>query len=50
MDNARIHKHPFIAETAAMMKVHIFFNSEYSPWLNPIEQMFLLLKRELITK
>jgi transposase len=47
MDNARIHKHPLVLETAAQFKAHVLFNSEYSPWLNPIEQWFAIVKRRL---
>ena len=37
MDNAVIHKHSIVLETARKMKVNVLFNAEYSPWLNPIE-------------
>ena len=37
MDNASIHKKSIVFETARRMKANIFFNAEYSPWLNPIE-------------
>ena len=37
MDNAVIHKHSQVLETALKMKVNVLFNAEYSPWLNPIE-------------
>jgi transposase len=47
MDNARIHKHPLVLETAARFNAHILFNSEYSPWLNPVEQWFGKVKRHL---
>lgn len=47
MDNAAIHKHSQVKETARKMKVNILFNAEYSPWLNPIEQLFRYLKEKL---
>ena len=37
MDNAVIHKHSVVLETARRMKANVLFNAEYSPWLNPIE-------------
>lgn len=37
MDNAVIHKHQSVLETALKLKVNVLFNAEYSPWLNPIE-------------
>jgi transposase len=37
MDNAVIHKHSIVIETARKFKVNILFNAEYSPWFNPIE-------------
>lgn len=37
MDNAVIHKHSTVLETARKFKVNVLFNAEYSPWLNPIE-------------
>ena len=37
MDNAIIHKHSQVLETAWKFKVNVLFNAEYSPWLNPIE-------------
>lgn len=47
MDNAVIHKHPMILETARNLKVTILFNCEYSPWLNPVEQLFGVLKKKV---
>jgi transposase len=47
MDNAVIHKHSSVLETARRMKVNVLFNAEYSPWLNPIEQLFGLIKKQL---
>ena len=47
MDNALIHRHSQVLETARKFKVNVLFNAEYSPWLNPIEQLFQSLKRGL---
>ena len=37
MDNATIHKHSSIYETARRFKVNVLLNAQYSPWLNPVE-------------
>ncbi len=50
MDNASIHKHKMIKETAQLFKVNVLFNAEYSPTLNPIEQWFNYLKKRVKTK
>jgi transposase len=47
MDNAVIHKHSSVLETARKMQVNVLFNAEYSPWLNPIEQLFGLVKKQM---
>lgn len=47
MDNAVIHKHQFVLETAQKFKVNVMFNAQYSPWLNPVEQLFNHIKRNL---
>ena len=47
MDNAVIHKHSDVLETARKMKVNVLFNAQYSPWLNPIEQLFGYIKKKL---
>lgn len=47
MDNATIHKSSIVYKTAREMKTTILFNAQYSPWLNPIEQLFNKLKRQL---
>jgi transposase len=47
MDNATIHKHSSIYETARKFKVNILLNAQYSPWLNPVEQLFNYIKRAL---
>lgn len=45
MDNARIHHHQLVLNTARRMKVNVLFSAEYSPWLNPVESLFAHLKR-----
>ena len=50
MDNAVIHKHSAVLETARRFRVNVLFNAEYSPWLNPIEQLFGFVKKELKDK
>ena len=47
MDNATIHKHSSIYETARRFKVNVLLNAQYSPWLNPVEQLFNFIKRAL---
>ena len=47
MDNATIHKHSSIYETARRFKVNLLLNAQYSPWLNPVEQLFNHIKRAL---
>jgi transposase len=46
MDNAVIHKHSAVLETARKFKVNVLFNAEYSPWLNPIERFFGAVKHK----
>lgn len=50
MDNAIIHKHSEVLETARKFKVNVLFNAEYSPWLNPIEMLFSHIKKNLKTE
>ena len=50
IDNVTINKVPIIYKTARKMKVSIMLNASYSPWLNPIEQLFNAIKRELRRK
>ena len=50
MDNAKINKVPIIYKTARKMKVSIMLIASYSPWLNPIEQLFNANKRVLRRK
>ena len=45
LDNARIHSHSMVLETARRMKVNVIFSAPYSPWLNPIENLFNHLKK-----
>jgi transposase len=47
MDNAVIHKHSQVQETTRRFKVNLLFNAEYSPWLNPVEQLFSFIKKNL---
>lgn len=47
MDNATIHKHEMIRKVAARFQVGVLFLAEYSPWLNPCEQVFNAIKRRL---
>jgi transposase len=46
MDNAVIHKHSMVINCFRRAGVHVLFNAEYSPWLNPVEQYFGHIKRE----
>ena len=46
LDNARIHSHSMVLETARRMKVNVLFSAPYSPWLNPIESLFGHLKNK----
>jgi transposase len=50
MDNAVIHKFSEMLETVRKFKVILLFNAEYSPWLNPIEQLFQYIKSHLKTQ
>ena len=47
MDNASIHKHPSVYETVREFRANILLNAQYSPWLNPVEQLFNYIKRQL---
>jgi transposase len=47
LDNAVIHRHAKVLDTARKLRVHVLFNAEYSPWLNPIEELFRLIKKKL---
>lgn len=50
IDNAVIHKHSIVLETAKNLKVNVLFNAEYSPWLNPVEQLFGFIKKQVKSK
>lgn len=45
MDNATIHKHSSVKETIVQLKATLLLNAQYSPWLNPIEQLFRHIKK-----
>lgn len=45
MDNATIHKHECVYATARKFKANVLLNAQYSPWLNPVEQVFNFVKR-----
>jgi transposase len=45
LDNAAIHKTDAVLQTAHKMGAVVLFNAQYSPWLNPIEQLFNHLKK-----
>ena len=47
MDNAPIHRHERVLRTAKQMGAIVLFNAKYSPWLNPIEMLFGVVKRRL---
>jgi len=36
-----------VLEAARAQGVHVLFNAEYSPWLNPVEALFGLVKRRI---
>ena len=46
-DNARIHKKEQMKKIAERLAVEFMFLPQYSPWCNPVEQLFNLLKRQL---
>ena len=47
LDNARIHYHSNITETLKQFGAHAIFNAQYSPWLNPVERLFGVVKKRL---
>ena len=47
MDNASIHKTPSVLVTARKLKADVILNAQYSPFLNPVEQLFCHLKRQI---
>ena len=50
MDNASFHHHSQVLSVCQKMKVNVLFNAQYSPWLNPIEQLFNTVKRRLLKR
>jgi transposase len=50
MDNAVVHRHSAVLETCRRLNVNVLFNAEYSPWLNPVEQMFGFVKGQMKNK
>lgn len=50
MDNAVVHKHHSVLETCKKLKVNLLLNAEYSPWINPVEQLFGFLKGQMKTR
>ena len=50
MDNAAVHHHSTIKETIRKFRVNLLFNCAYSPHLNPIENLFMYIKRHLRTQ
>jgi len=47
LDNATIHKVSSVYETARKMNASIIMNAEYSPFLNPIEQLWRRIKSKI---
>jgi len=47
LDNARVHKVDICHALSAKFGVSFIYNAEYSPWINPIEKYFQLLKQDL---
>ena len=47
MDNAPIHNTESVRFAAQRLGVVLLMNAEYSPWLNPIEQLFNHLKKRV---
>ena len=50
MDNATFHHHSKVLETCRLMKANVLFNAEYSPWLNPIENFFGHVKKNVLRR
>jgi transposase len=50
MDNAKFHHHSKVLEICRLMKVNVLFNAEYSPWLNPIENFFGHVKKQVLRR
>ena len=45
LDNAQIHKCEEATSIAREMGADVLFSAQYSPWLQPIEQLFNNIKR-----
>ena len=45
LDNVRFHYSKVVAELAKARKWELFFVPPYSPWFNPIEGVFSIMKR-----
>ena len=50
MDNAVIHRHESISRLCHKLRCGLLYLPPYSPWLNPIEQLFNHLKRIIFEK
>jgi transposase len=47
LDNATTHRGAHLQTLAERMGVTFLFNAEYSPYLNPAEELFNVLKRHI---
>ena len=45
LDNAAIHKTKLVKETAHQLGIELLYVPPYSPWFNPIEGIFSIVKR-----
>ena len=45
LDNAAIHKTKLIKQTALQLGIELLYVPPYSPWFNPIEGVFSIIKR-----
>jgi transposase len=50
LDNARIHKAQIITDYCSQNKIVLVYLPPYSPQLNPIEDLWRLLKKELANR
>jgi len=50
MQNATMHKHSKLLETAKRMHASVLFDPQHSPWINPIELFFDHLKRKFCSR
>ena len=46
LDNVRFHHSKLIKEYANMISLHLLYTPPYSPWFNPIEGVFSVVKRD----